>query len=62
MRKFVDGLRSRSGLEFASYRELWEWSVTDLDAFWSAVFTHFGVCAATPPTAVLAEGRMPGAV
>ncbi|MDX6740038.1 acetoacetate--CoA ligase [Actinocorallia sp. A-T 12471] len=61
MRAFADGLRDRRGLEFGSYRELWEWSVADLDAFWAEVWTHFDVRAATPPTAVLAEERMPGA-
>jgi len=28
---------------FGSYDELWQWSVTDIDAFWDAVWSHFDV-------------------
>jgi len=44
------------------YADLWRWSVTDLDAFWSAVRDHFDVRFSAEPSAVLARERMPGAV
>jgi acetoacetyl-CoA synthetase len=28
---------------FGSYDELWQWSVTDVDAFWDAIWAHFDV-------------------
>jgi acetoacetyl-CoA synthetase len=28
---------------FGSYEELWRWSVTDIDAFWDAIWSHFDV-------------------
>jgi acetoacetyl-CoA synthetase len=28
---------------FGSYDELWRWSVTEVDAFWDSVWSHFGV-------------------
>ncbi len=28
---------------FGTYDELWQWSVDDVDGFWDAVWTHFGV-------------------
>ncbi len=28
---------------FGSYDELWQWSVTDVDAFWETVWSHFDV-------------------
>jgi acetoacetyl-CoA synthetase len=28
---------------FGSYDELWQWSVTDVDGFWNAVWSHFDV-------------------
>ncbi|MDT0265729.1 acetoacetate--CoA ligase [Streptomyces sp. DSM 44915] len=45
----------------ASYAALHRWSVTDLEAFWRAVTEFFDVRFATPPSAVLADPRMPGA-
>jgi acetoacetyl-CoA synthetase len=41
------------------YDELWSWSVTDLDGFWSTVARHLGI---DLPGPALAEERMPGAV
>ena len=28
---------------FASYQELWEWSVTDLEGFWGSLWRYFGI-------------------
>ena len=28
-------------VDFTDYAELWEWSVTDLDAFWGSIWDHF---------------------
>jgi len=50
------------GQGFEGYDAAWRWSVADLDAFWRSVWDHFGVVAHAPPTAVLAERAMPGAV
>jgi acetoacetyl-CoA synthetase len=50
------------GLAFSGYQELWEWSVTDLVAFWSSLWDYFGIEAATPYEEVLPEHpTMPGA-
>jgi acetoacetyl-CoA synthetase len=61
IRLYQDWLRTRRGLDFSSYDELWRWSVTDLDAFWQSIWDCYGVYSPTPHTAVLAENRMPGA-
>ncbi|MGS2614347.1 acetoacetate--CoA ligase [Micromonospora sp. LZ34] len=58
---YLSWLREHRGLDFADYDELWRWSVTDLDAFWRSIWDHFEVVAHTPPTATLADRRMPGA-
>jgi acetoacetyl-CoA synthetase len=55
-------LERERGLRFEDYDSLWRWSVTDLDAFWQSIWDHFGLHSPTPPRAVLAEERMPGAV
>ncbi len=59
---YRDWLEERHGLSFADYPAMWEWSTTDLDAFWQSIWDHDGVHSPTPHGAVLAEDRMPGAV
>src|SRR5262249_41979669 len=54
--RFVARLR---GLDLSAYDELWRWSVTDLSAFWGAVWEYF--VGDPPPGPVLADDRMPGA-
>jgi acetoacetyl-CoA synthetase len=55
-------LRETRGLQFPDYDALWRWSTSDLDAFWRSVWDYHDLQSPTPPTAVLAERRMPGAV
>ncbi|WP_329007371.1 acetoacetate--CoA ligase [Micromonospora rifamycinica] len=58
---YLRWLREHRGLDFADYDALWQWSVTDLDAFWRSIWDHFEVVAHTPPTATLGDATMPGA-
>ncbi len=58
---YMRWLSAEKGLTFESYEELWEWSVTDLDAFWASIWEYCGVEASKPYTTVLSERRMPGA-
>src|SRR4030095_6937347 len=58
--RYLGWLRDRRGLRFASYDELWRWSVEDLDEFWTSIWEFFEVGGPTPAPA-LAERRMPGA-
>jgi acetoacetyl-CoA synthetase len=61
IRRYQDWLGRDRGLDFASYKDLWEWSVADLEAFWQSVWDYFDLQSPTPHTRVLAEERMPGA-
>ena len=58
--RYLGWLGDRRGLRFASYDELWRWSVDDLDGFWTSMWEFFEDGEPTPATA-LAERRMPGA-
>ncbi len=58
--RFVRWLATERGLRFDDYAALWQWSVTDLDAFWGALWDFFGVTSSTPYVSVC-EGKMPGA-
>ncbi len=44
-----------------SYAELWQWSVDDLDGFWSALARWAGVRWQHAPAKALADASMPGA-
>lgn len=61
IRRYQDWLRAQRRLDFASYKDLWEWSVSDLEAFWQSVWDYFDLQSPTPHRRVLAEDRMPGA-
>ena len=58
--QFIRWLKAERGLEFADYHALWEWSVSDLDGFWTAIIGFFDLPVAGW-SEVLPERRMPGA-
>jgi acetoacetyl-CoA synthetase len=58
--KYMDWLADHRGLKFATYEQLWRWSVADLEAFWSSIWEYFEVRAHSPYKKVL-EGDMPHA-
>ncbi|WUD70544.1 acetoacetate--CoA ligase [Streptomyces sp. NBC_00510] len=43
------------------YQTLYQWSVTDLEGFWAAVWQYFAIDATTPYEQVLTTETMPGA-
>jgi acetoacetyl-CoA synthetase len=59
--EFTRWLERERGLSFHGYAELWQWSVDDLDGFWSAIWEFFDVQADGSPSPVLASRQMPGA-
>jgi acetoacetyl-CoA synthetase len=61
MGAYLTWLKSERGIDLPDYAALWEWSVTDLDAFWRSIWDYFDVVAHTPPTATLGSTTMPGA-
>ncbi|WP_439653267.1 acetoacetate--CoA ligase [Ruegeria alba] len=62
MAAFQRWLAEERGLEFDDYNALWDWSVTDLAGFWSAIRDFAGLPFQGGDGRVLAERRMPGAV
>jgi acetoacetyl-CoA synthetase len=53
-------LERERGLRFDSYDELWQWSVDDLEGFWSSICEFFSVRFETPTSSVLGRREMPG--
>ena len=57
---FTRWLAKERGLEFSSYDALWDWSVTEIEAFWQAIWDCYGGISTTPHRAVLESRKMPG--
>lgn len=59
--KYLRWLRDERGHDFASYEELWRWSVDDVEDFWSSIWDFCGVISHHPYERVLDRRVMPGA-
>ncbi len=59
--RYRQWLRDERGLQFDGYEELWQWSVDDLESFWSSIWDFCGVIAHHPYERVLGRRAMPGA-
>jgi len=58
---FQEFVASTRGLTFEDYNELWTWSVTDLEGFWSALWQFNGLDDVSGYERVLGDASMPGA-
>lgn len=58
---YMRWLAEKCDLHFANYRELWQWSVTDLGRFWQSIWDYFQVQVSQPASETLANQKMPGA-
>ncbi|NML44361.1 acetoacetate--CoA ligase [Ramlibacter sp. G-1-2-2] len=54
-------LQQKHGLTFADYEALWQWSVDQLEDFWTSIWNFFDVQADGSPQPVLGAQQMPGA-
>ncbi len=57
---YLAWLSAHRDRHFESYQQLWQWSVDDLEGFWSSIWDFFEVRAATPYREVLTGHSMPG--
>ncbi|ANP53259.1 acetoacetyl-CoA synthetase [Streptomyces griseochromogenes] len=54
---YLRWLESHRGLRFDGYADLWRWSVSDVDGFWSSVWEYFQITPQAPaPVCVDAHG------
>ncbi|MBK0328456.1 acetoacetate--CoA ligase [Rhodobacteraceae bacterium F11138] len=61
MAAFMRWLKAERGLEFDDYNALWDWSITDLEEFWSAIWSFFDLQSSTDFDCILSDRDMPGA-
>ncbi|HXZ56103.1 MAG TPA: acetoacetate--CoA ligase [Gaiellaceae bacterium] len=59
--RYLDWLSRERGLELDGYDQLWRWSVSDLEGFWSSLWEYFEIRAHAPYERVLGAREMPGA-
>lgn len=59
--RYAEWLAEHRGLGFDSYPALWQWSVTEIEAFWESIFQYFELIAHQPYSSVLPSRAMPGA-
>ncbi|MEW6637494.1 MAG: acetoacetate--CoA ligase [Actinomycetota bacterium] len=61
MTRYMRWLDEEKGLSFPDYASLWEWSVDDLEGFWTSIWEFCGVKASKPYARALGRREMPGA-
>ncbi|WGI23208.1 acetoacetate--CoA ligase [Amylibacter sp. IMCC11727] len=61
MAAYIDWLAQNRDLTFADYPALWDWSVTEIEAFWETICQFFDIPMSKPYTSVLKKRVMPGA-
>ncbi len=61
LREYMGWLAAERGLDFDTYDELWRWSVSDLEGFWSSIWEFFDVQADGEVERALGNREMPGA-
>jgi acetoacetyl-CoA synthetase len=61
MTEYIRWLAAERGLDLAGYDDLWRWSVSDLEGFWSSIWEFFDVQADGDYDSVLSSHEMPGA-
>lgn len=59
LRKYMDWLAREKSLHFEDYTALWQWSTTELEAFWASLWEYFDIQHQTPYTQVLSSRQMP---
>jgi acetoacetyl-CoA synthetase len=59
--RYMRWLADDAGRDFASYEELWAWSVDDIEGFWESIWRFFDIRSQAPYEGVLAQREMPGA-
>ncbi len=57
---YLQWLGREKGLHFRQYRDLWQWSIDQLPAFWESQWQYFNIISHTPYTSVLEGSEMPG--
>ena len=58
MYQFMQDMNTKHGLAMTTYLDLWNWSVQDLELFWTEIWDYFDIIGEKPAGPML-EGQMP---
>jgi acetoacetyl-CoA synthetase len=58
--RYLAWLERERGLRYGGYADVWDWSVTDLDAFWQSIWDYLGVLGDRGTGPVRDGSTMPG--
>jgi acetoacetyl-CoA synthetase len=58
--RYAGWLEQRRGMRWKDYEQLWRWSVSELEQFWSSIVEYFDVRFDPVPQALLGRREMPG--
>jgi acetoacetyl-CoA synthetase len=58
MYRFMRAMNAKHGLTMETYLDLWNWSVDDLEVFWTEIWEYFDVIGQRP-TGPMLQGQMP---
>ncbi|KAG0050336.1 hypothetical protein BGZ83_004880 [Gryganskiella cystojenkinii] len=59
MDKFRVFVNQKHSLQLANYNDLWQWSVDEIQEFWTDVWEYTNVIASTPCTGPVVDGSVP---
>lgn len=62
LHRFAQVVEQTHHVEVGDYNSLWEWSVSEIEAFWATLWKFYGLDRISGYERVLAEDSMPGAV
>ena len=61
MHQFSQFVCDRNGLSLDTYEALWQWSIENREAFWSAIWSFCGVRGSLGDSVLVDGDRLPGA-
>ncbi|MGB9227497.1 AMP-binding protein, partial [Mycobacterium sp.] len=56
---FMSWLKRERGITHSTWNDFWEWSIRELDEFWSAIWDYYGVIATRRPDRIISADAMP---
>lgn len=60
MAQFMEAMNTKHGLAMETYLDLSQWSISDLEVFWTDIWQYFDIIG-QPPTGPMLQGNMPKA-
>lgn len=60
IKRYLDWLNKEQNRSIENYEQLWNWSVTEIEAFWESIWNYFNIQSKRAYRSVLSTRKMPG--